>query len=129
MGTRFMAATECPIHENYKKALAGAEEIYHLGFGMPDVNMLVVANDYSNKFKRSEIEHTGNPYGGDAGKCFFEGRTDLAMVGGGESAVLFDSIKSVAEIVDETVAGFWKEIDRLSRLGLPGHAKTAAAAA
>ncbi|MET0985881.1 MAG: hypothetical protein ABW034_10785, partial [Steroidobacteraceae bacterium] len=108
-----MAATECPIHENYKKVLAAAEQVYHLEFGVPGTHMLVVANDYSDKFKRGEIERNGNAYGGDARKCFFEGRSDLAMVGGGESAVLFDSIKPVAEIIDETVAGFWQEIDRL----------------
>ena len=127
MGTRFMAAKECPIHDNYKQALADANQIYHMDVGVPDSIMLVMANDYSERFKRGEIERDGNPYGGDARACFFEGRTDLAMVGGGESAALFDSIKSVAEIIDDTVAGFWKEIERLSRVGLPKHLKTVAA--
>ncbi|MET0656566.1 MAG: nitronate monooxygenase [Steroidobacteraceae bacterium] len=126
MGTRFMASTECPIHENYKQTLADAKQIYHMDVGIPDSNMLVVANDYSDKFKRGEIARDGNAYGGDARACFFQGRTDLAMVGGGESAVLVDAIKPVAQIMDETVAGFWKEIDRLARLGLPGQATKAA---
>ena len=127
MGTRFLAATECPIHHNYKQALADAEQIYHMDVGIPESVMHVMATDYSEKFKRGEIERNGNPYGGDALRCFMEGRTDLAMVGGGESAALFDSVKSVAEIIDDTVAGFWKEIERLARLGLPAQAKAAAA--
>ena len=119
MGTRFMASNECPIHLNVKNELAGAEQIYHLEVGIPDALMLVVANDYSEKYRRGEIERNGNPYGGNALACFFEGRTDLAMVGGGESAVLFDTVKSAAEIVDDTIAGFWKEIERLASVGLP----------
>ena len=119
MGTRFMAAHECPIHLNVKNELAKAQKIYHLEVGLPDTLMLVVANEYSEKFKRGEIERTGNAYGGNALACFFEGRTDLAMVGGGESALLFDSVKSAAEIVDDTVAGFWEEIERLASVGLP----------
>lgn len=116
MGTRLMASEECPIHANYKQQLADAERIFYLQFGLPEVKMLVVENDYSNTVKRGEIDPKGNPYAGDALKCFYEGRTDLAMVGGGESAVLFDSVKPVADIIEETVSGFWDEIRRLSKL-------------
>ena len=38
------------------------------------------------------------------------------MVGAGESASLIASIKTVREIIDETVGVFWEEIERLARL-------------
>jgi len=49
-------------------------------------------------------------------KLFYEGRTDLALVGCGESAVLIDEVKPAADIVRDTVREFWGEIDRLSNL-------------
>jgi len=55
-------------------------------------------------------------------KLFYEGRTDLALVGCGESAVLIDEVKPAGDIVRDTVREFWKEIDRLSGLGTPGRA-------
>ena len=43
---------------------------------------------------------------------------DVANTSGsaGESAGLIHEIKSVREIVDDTIAGFWREIDRLAAL-------------
>ena len=49
-------------------------------------------------------------------KLFYEGRTDLALVGCGESAVLIDRVKSASEIVQDTVDEFWSEIERLAAL-------------
>lgn len=47
---------------------------------------------------------------------YVEGRLDLAMGSAGESAGLVGSVQSVGEIVEETVAGFWDELDRLAAL-------------
>ena len=52
-------------------------------------------------------------------KLFYEGRTDLALVGCGESAVLIDKVKPAAEIIQETVSEFWSDIERLSALRNP----------
>jgi enoyl-[acyl-carrier protein] reductase II len=44
------------------------------------------------------------------------GRTDLALGSAGESAGLVHDIKSVQDIIDDTVSGFWRELDRLAAL-------------
>jgi enoyl-[acyl-carrier protein] reductase II len=116
MGTRFMASEEAVLHRGFKEALAAAEQIYYLDYGPPETVMLAVRNEYSERILSGEIQPNGNPYFGDPRTCFWEGRTDLAVVGAGESATLFDAIKPVAEIIEETVAGFWAEIDRLASL-------------
>lgn len=116
MGTRFMASPECPIHDGYKEAIAEAEKVLYVDFGMPDCKMIAVRNDYSESVARGEIDAKGNPYAGDPRKVYLEGRTDLAMVGVGETAVLFNSIQPVADIMDETIDVFWREIERLSGL-------------
>ena len=38
------------------------------------------------------------------------------MVGCGESASLIGSVKTVREIIDETVSVFWHEIERLAQM-------------
>jgi enoyl-[acyl-carrier protein] reductase II len=116
MGTRFMASDEAVLHQGFKDALAAAEQIYYLDYGKPGSVMLAVRNEYSDRILSGEIAPNGFPYFGDAKACFWEGRTDLAVVGAGESATLFDTVKPVAEIIEETVAGFWAEIDRLASL-------------
>jgi hypothetical protein len=52
-------------------------------------------------------------------EAFEKGRIDLAMVGAGESATLVQQIKRVADIIDDTVTGFWREIERLAGLLKP----------
>ncbi len=116
MGTRFMASEEAVLHQGFKEALAAAKQICYLDYGPPESVMLAVRNAYSDRVLKGEIQPSGNPYFGNAGAVFWEGRTDLAVVGAGESATLFDTIKPVAEIIEETVAGFWAEIDRLASL-------------
>jgi enoyl-[acyl-carrier protein] reductase II len=38
------------------------------------------------------------------------------MGSAGESAGLIHEVKSCAEIIEDTVSGFWREIDRLAAL-------------
>jgi enoyl-[acyl-carrier protein] reductase II len=116
MGTRFMASDDGVLHQGFKEALAAAEQIYYLDYGQPGTVMLGVKNEYSDRIMSGEIKPNGFPYFGDAKACMWGGRTDVAVVGGGESAILFDTIKPAAEIIEDTVTGFWAEIDRLANL-------------
>ena len=56
-------------------------------------------------------------------EAFENGRIDLAMVGAGESATLVQEIRPVAEIIEDTVTGFWREIERLAGLLPPAAAQ------
>jgi enoyl-[acyl-carrier protein] reductase II len=47
---------------------------------------------------------------------YVNGDVDNTSGAAGESAGLIHEIKSVRQIVDDTVASFWREIDRLARL-------------
>jgi hypothetical protein len=49
-------------------------------------------------------------------EAFENGRLDLAMVGAGESATLVRAVTPVADIINDTVTGFWREIERLAGL-------------
>lgn len=117
MGTRFLASAECAWHQNYKDAIVDADEVVAIDMNLPIIpSMRAVRNDYAEAVLRGEAGHKRNPYAGEAMKLFYEGRTDLALVGVGESAVLVDEVKPAARIVEDTVREFWSEIERLTRL-------------
>lgn len=121
MGTRFIASEECPWHDNYKRAIVEAAEVVSVEMGMTLIPaMRAVKTPFAEAVMRGEAGHRQNPYAGDALKMFYEGATDQALVGAGESAVLIDRVKPAGEIVRDTVAGFWAEIERLSSLARPG---------
>jgi enoyl-[acyl-carrier protein] reductase II len=120
MGTRFIASTECPWHDNYKQAIVEAQEVISIDMHLPIIpSMRAVRNEFAEAVARGEAGHKKNPYAGEAMKLFYEGRTDLALVGCGESAVLIDQVKPAAQIIQETVREFWSEIERLSALLKP----------
>ena len=83
---------------------------------MPGIRMRVAGNELAEAVFRGEVDPAGNPYAGPFLEAFEHGRLDKAMVGCGESASLIGSIKTVAEIIEETVGVFWDEIERLARM-------------
>jgi enoyl-[acyl-carrier protein] reductase II len=120
MGTRFIASAECPWHDNYKQAIVDAQEVISIDMNLPIIpSMRAVRNEFAEAVARGEAGHKKNPYAGEAMKLFYEGRTDLALVGCGESAVLIDQVKPAGQIIQETVSEFWSEIERLSALRKP----------
>jgi enoyl-[acyl-carrier protein] reductase II len=120
MGTRFIASTECPWHDNYKQAIVETDEVIAIETTRTDItNVRAVRTPFAEAVSRGEAGDRGKPYAGDAMANFYQGRTDLALVGAGESAVLIHAVKPAADIVRETVAEFWSEIDRLAALRKP----------
>ena len=116
MGTRFMSSAESPVHGNWKRAITDSAVTLNIDPGMPGIRMRVADTDLAEAVLRGEVDPAGNPYAGPFLEAFEHGRLDRAMVGCGESATLVDSVKSVQEIIDETVEVFWQEIARLARL-------------
>jgi enoyl-[acyl-carrier protein] reductase II len=116
MGTRFMSSAESPVHENWKQAITDSAVTLNIEPGMPGIRMRVADTELAGAVFRGEVDPAGNPYAGPFLEAFEHGRLDKAMVGCGESASLIGSVKPVREIIDETVAGFWAEIERLAAM-------------
>ena len=114
MGTRFMSSAESPVHVNWKQAIADCDVTLNIEPGMPGIRMRVVGNELGEAVFRGDVDPAGNPYAGPFLEAFERGRLDVAMVGCGESASLVSSIKTVSEIIEETVGTFWAEIERLA---------------
>jgi enoyl-[acyl-carrier protein] reductase II len=116
MGTRFMSSAESPVHLNWKQAITDSAVTLNIDPGLPGIRMRVAGTELAEAVFRGDVDPAGNPYAGPFLEAFEHGRLDKAMVGCGESASLIDSIKTVAEIIDETVQVFWEEIERLARM-------------
>jgi enoyl-[acyl-carrier protein] reductase II len=116
MGTRFMSSAESPVHANWKQAIADCDVTMNIEPGMgPGIKMRVVGNELAEAVSRGDVE-LESPYAGPFLEGFNNGRLEVTMVGCGESASLITEIKTVREIIDETVGVFWEEIERLARM-------------
>ena len=115
MGTRFVASRESPVHANYKAAIVAAQagDTVRVPF-RPGIMGRVLKTDLSSRVAAGDLDPP--PSRNPVRDLYVEGRLDLAMGSAGESAGLVGSVQSVGEIVEETVAAFWDELDRLAAL-------------
>ena len=118
MGTRFLSAVESPAHEAYRRAIVGAEVgstvLLRRGEEPP---LRALRSPVTEAIQRrdiylSEVLRASR-------RVHLEGRLDLGLAPAGESAGLIEAVLPAEEIVAQTVAGFWAEIDRLAALRGP----------
>jgi enoyl-[acyl-carrier protein] reductase II len=115
MGTRFVCSTESPVHVNYKQGIADAASNGSLPVPMGARAVIrVLRSPLSEAIARGEPDAA--PSENSIQALYVEGRLDRTLGSAGESAGLIHAIKPVAAIVDDTIAGFWREIERLAGL-------------
>ena len=113
MGSRMVSAAESPVHENWKQAILAAAEtdtVFLNRFSRPGLRAL--------RTKKSEAlereAHVGFEVFGRAMDLYFGGDMEAAIALGGQVVGRIDAIKPVAQILEETIAGFRATIERLS---------------
>ncbi len=118
MGTRFVASIESPVHQNYKDAIVAAPIT---GTIMSDSPPRARMRGLRTPYAVGVSEGTREPLPPMAtlDRLYVNGDVENTSGSAGESAGLINEIKSAAEIIDDTVAGFWREIDRLAALRPP----------
>ncbi len=116
MGTRFVASIESPVHEHYKQAIVTALPNGTLSLPFPPgATSRVLKSDLARSVASGECA-PGRAQD-IVRDLYMGGRTDLALGSAGESAgLVVHDIKSVQDIIDDTVSGFWRELDRLAVL-------------
>ncbi len=115
MGTRFVASEESPVHPNYKQAIVQAGVDGTMLLPRPPrakyrtlktpAALEVAENPDAPPRLSNAIE--GLYIGGDV-----ENTTGTA----GQSSALVHEVKPVRAIIEDTVSGFWTEIDRLAAM-------------
>jgi enoyl-[acyl-carrier protein] reductase II len=120
MGTRFVASKESPVHQNYKNAIVEASvdgtmllprpprakyRTLKTAAAIEQAEALATNSDLPPARVSNAID--GLYIGGDV---------ENTMGAAGQSSALIHEVKSVKDIIDDTVDGFWREIDRLAAM-------------
>jgi enoyl-[acyl-carrier protein] reductase II len=113
LGTRMVSATESPVHENWKQAIVAAAETDTLflnrRFG-PGLRALRTERSAS-------LEDAGRNVMGEFGRVkdlYFGGDMNASLALCGQVAGRIESVRPVAEILDEIREQFFETIDRMA---------------
>ncbi len=119
MGTRFVSAAESPVHHNYKQAILDATET-----GTLVLNQKSTPCIRALKTERTMAIHEAGLMPGDTfarlQDLYFGGDMEAAVGLAGQTSGLIDTIKPVADIIDETIAEFHAIAARMSSMSTPG---------
>lgn len=114
IGTRFLFAKECPIHDNYRQALLNARSSDIVVSGRP-YRLGAEARIIRNKLYEESIqlEKQGAPdekyeelFVGALRRTVFDGDVDYGSPMAGSVAGMFNKIETVKEIIDDLVADY-----------------------
>lgn len=112
MGTQMVAAAESPVHTNWKQAIVDAAEVDTVFLNQRHSPALrALRTDRTSALV--DAEH--NVFGdfGDAQALYFGGDMNAAIALTGQVAGRIDEVRSVADIIADTVAGFTAAAQRL----------------
>ena len=115
MGTRMLSSAESPVHQNWKQAVVAAKE-----------TDTVFLNQQSRPALRAlRTERTGaleplgafNPGEHFAGvqELYFGGDMEAAIPLSGQVVGRIDGVKSVADVIEDTLSGFHQAINQLAQ--------------
>ena len=107
MGTRMVSSSESPVHQNWKDSIVGAKEtdtVFLNRFG-PGPALRALRTERTT---RLELEPPPNVMGemANALDLYFGGDMEAAIALTGQVAGRIDSVKPVAQILNETIAEF-----------------------
>jgi enoyl-[acyl-carrier protein] reductase II len=115
MGTRMVSALESPVHDNWKNAIVDAEEtgtVFLNRFHSPALRALRTEKTTALE---KQIDENIMPKFGNAQNLYLGGDMESAIPLSGQVSGRIESIKPVAEILDETRQGFFDTIGRLAK--------------
>jgi enoyl-[acyl-carrier protein] reductase II len=113
MGTRMVSAAESPVHENWKRSIVdGAETdtVFLNRFSRPGLR--AIRTERTSRLERDE--HVPLTEMNRAMDLYFGGDMEAAIALTGQVMGRIDAIKTVREIVDETVETYRATVARLS---------------
>jgi enoyl-[acyl-carrier protein] reductase II len=110
-----VASIESPVHANYKNAIVAAPIT---GTIMTDNPPRARSRGLRTPYSVGVAEGTRERHARNITleALYVNGDVENTSGAAGESAGLIHEIKPVRQIVDETIKGFWREIDRLAAL-------------
>ncbi|MDH3644727.1 MAG: nitronate monooxygenase [Gammaproteobacteria bacterium] len=121
MGTRFVASLESPVHQNYKDAIVEASVDGTFLLPRPPrakfrTLKTRAAMEMAEALANPQSDNSPGRLSNVIDGLYIGGDVENTMGTAGQSSALVHEIKPVQQIIDETVAGFWREIDRLAAM-------------
>lgn len=106
IGTRFICATECQVHANYKEAILHAKDRDTVLTGMPGHQVRVLKNKLTRQFDDllktgASLEELDKLGAGKLRLAVIEGDVDTGSVMAGQVASMVNKIQSAAEIIED----------------------------
>lgn len=109
IGTRFICATECTAHENFKRAIIKAKERDTVLTGYDGHFVRVIKNKLTREFERlikeqaipEDIENLGV---GRLRAAVVDGDVEMGSIMAGQIAAVINKIQPAAEIIEEIMA-------------------------
>ena len=115
MGTRFVSCAESPVHDNYKNAIVNAKET-----GTWVLNTKSTPCIRALKSERTAAIHEQGVMSFDDMKgiqnVYFGGDMEAAPALAGQSVGLIESVKTAQQIIDDTIAEFFRIGVRMGQL-------------
>jgi enoyl-[acyl-carrier protein] reductase II len=115
MGTRFVSCAESPVHDNYKNAIVNAKET-----GTWVLNTKSTPCIRALKSERTATIHEQGVMSFDDMKgiqnVYFGGDMEAAPALAGQSVGLIESVKTAQQIIDDTIAEFFRIGVRMGQL-------------
>ena len=113
MGTRMVSAAESPVHDNWKQAIVAAEEtdtVFLNRFGRPGLRAL--RTERTTRLERQESVSLAEL--ATIKDLYFGGDLEASIALGGQVMGRIDEVKPVAQIIEETVEGFFATLGELA---------------
>ena len=115
MGTRFVSSAESPVHQNFKNAIVEAEETGTWVLNKKSTPCIRALKSERTKSIHEEGLMPPDTFG-QIKDLYFGGDMEASVALAGQSAGLIDEVKPVAQIVTETVEGFFDITNRMGEL-------------
>lgn len=115
MGTRFVASAESPVHPNYKQAIVNAGVDGTVMLPRPPRAKMRVLRTNASEAMMGGVETQGR-VSSVIDALYIGGDVDNTAGSAGQSSALIHAVQPVQKIVEDTMSGFWREIDRLAAL-------------
>jgi enoyl-[acyl-carrier protein] reductase II len=116
MGTRMLSAAESPVHDNWKQAIVGAAEtdtvFLNRGGQGPALRALRTAR--TTRLEATIPESVRAEFAG-VQQLYFGGDMEAAVPLTGQVCGRIESVETVAEILETTIAGFHESVGALAR--------------
>jgi len=116
MGTRMVSSAESPVHKNWKNAIFAAQEtdtVFLNRFG-PGPALRALRTDKTTRFEKDPPENVMSEFR-NALDLYFGGDMEASIALSGQVAGRIDSVKTVKEIIAETITEFEATIDTLNK--------------